>query len=113
LRDIRHALEYRYLKLSYEWWSGFGAVRSELLSRLEPGTTRPEALDELDDNLALYQGRPEFDTKALHMFQMVRAAPIYLSLAIHWEEGRRSRERDADTPVPSIEAPIFSDELKF
>jgi len=109
-RDIRHALEHRHLKLSHEWWSGFRAVRSELRSRLGPGTTRLEALDELDDNLALYQGRSEFDAKALRMFQTVRAALLYLCLAVHWEEGRRSRERGADTPVPSMEAPILSDD---
>jgi hypothetical protein len=113
LRDVRNALEHRYLKLSNELWSEFKTARSELLDRIAPGTTRPEALDALDDNLALFQGRSEFDTKALRMFQMVRAALIYLCLAVHWEEERRSRERGVDRPVPSMEAPILDDDFKF
>jgi hypothetical protein len=113
LRKLRNALEHRYLKLSHELWSGFMSARSELFELLAPGTTRPEAFDALDDNLALYQGRSEFDANALRMFQMVRAALIYLCLAVHWEEGRRSRERGADGPVPSMEAPIFEDDFKL
>lgn len=93
--------------------SGFEVAFSEVLDRIAPGTTRSEALDALDDNLALYQGRWEFDTNALRMFQMVRAALIYLCLAIHWEEERRSHERGVDRPVPSMEAQIFDDEFKF
>jgi hypothetical protein len=113
LRELRNTLEHRYLKLSHERWSGFEAAHSELLKHIDPEYTRPEILNALDDNLALYQGRLEFDTKALHMFQMVRAALIYLCLAVHWEEGRRARERGADTPVPSMEAHIFDDDFKF
>jgi tetratricopeptide (TPR) repeat protein len=113
LRELRHAIEHRYLKLSHELWSGFRAARSALLDRIAPDTNRSEALDPLDDNLALFQGRSEFDASALSLFQMVRAALVYLCLAVHWEEERRSRERGADRPVPSMEAPIFDDELKF
>ena len=88
LRKLRNHLEHRYLKLSHERWSGFAAAHSELLKYIDPEYTRPEALNALDDNLALFQGRSEFDTKALHMFQMVQSALIYLCLADHSEEGR-------------------------
>lgn len=113
LRELRNALEHRYLKLSHELWSGFMTVRSELLERIAPGTTRPEAFDALDDNLALYRGRWEFDGDALRMFQTVRAALIYLCLAVHWEEDRSSRERDPDQPIPQMEAPILDDDRKL
>ena len=84
-----------------------------MLKHIDPGYAHPEALSPLDDNLALYQGRSEFDTKALRMFQMARAALIYLCLAVHWEERRRAHERSADMTVPFIEAHIFDDEFKF
>lgn len=114
LRDVRHALEHRYLKLSHELWSGFKSARSKLLSLLSSSeTTRPEALEALDDNLALLENRLEFDVKALHMLKTVRAALVYLCLAVHWEEDRRSRERGSDRPFPMVEAPILDDDRKF
>jgi len=112
LRDLRHALEHRYLKLSHDWWSGFKTARSELFELLSPETSRPEALDALDDNLALLENRLDFDAKALHMFKTVRAAMIYLCLAVHWEEQRRAQNRDQDRPVPWMEAFFIEDEWK-
>ena len=115
LRELRHALEHRYLKLSHELWSGFKTARSELLELLSSPeeTSRPEALDPLDDNLARLENRLDFDRKALRMFKTVRAAITYLCLAVHWEEQRRAQDRDQNQHVPWMEASFVEDEWKL
>jgi hypothetical protein len=104
LRDLRHALEHRYLKLSMEL--GWGT-----LGRRE--VTHSEVFDALDDNLAVLRNRLDFERKALRMLKMVRAAMVYLCLAIQWEEDRRMRARDPNRQVPWMEAPILDDDFKL
>lgn len=104
MRDLRNALEHRYLKLSTELgWT----------PRNRPEETSSEVLDALDDNLALLRNRLDFEKKALRMLKTVRAAMIYLCLAVHWEERRRAQGRDPNQFVPWMEAFILEDEWKF
>lgn len=104
LRDLRNALEHRYLKLSMELgWAP--RARSE--------GTRSEVLDALDDNLALLRNRLDFEEKALRTLKTVRAAMIYLCLAVYWEERRRAQDRGPNQPIPWVEASILEDERKF
>jgi hypothetical protein len=104
LRDLRHALEHRYLKLSMELgWKPLDW----------PKVARSEVLDALNDNLALLRNRLDFERKALRMLKMVRAAMVYLCLAIQWEEDRRARARDANQPVPQMEALVLDDDFKL
>lgn len=100
LRAYRNALEHRYLKLSEELWRG---------SRDRADEDRHEALKQLDDDLALLRNRADFEHKALRMLRTVRAALVYLCLAVHEEENRRGAERGPDEYVPPIEAHVLED----
>lgn len=103
LKDFRDELEHRYLKLSQEQWSG---ARDRAKER------RRELWEDLDDNLALLRNRSDFEKKALRMLQIVRAALIYLCMAVHAEEDRRERNRGPDHQVLSVEAHFLKDEWK-
>lgn len=103
LKAFRDALEHRYLKLSQELWSG---------ARDRAGEQRHEVSGDLDDNLALLRNRSDFEKKALRMLQTVRAALIYLCLAVYAEEDRREQDREPDHRVLSMEAHFLEDEWK-
>src|SRR5260370_16682526 len=55
------------------------------------------------DVLAASLYRRDFESKALRLLKMARAALIYLSLAIHSEEAKRERER----PQKGLIVPAF------
>ena len=103
-RNIRNGLEHRYLKLHEDFWSGpdddYGGVSAEATSSLK-------------DSLALSRRRSDFEAKALRLLKTVRAALIYLCLAVQWEETRRSEKRDADQEAPGIGPFLLEDDLKI
>jgi len=79
LHVIRNCLEHSYLK-----------VHEMLVPRLG----RDEFADAWVDRLAYSVRREDFVEKTLHVFRMVRAAMIYLSLGMHREEQRRATNSD-------------------
>ncbi|MBW1999918.1 MAG: hypothetical protein JRJ29_18400 [Deltaproteobacteria bacterium] len=56
--------------------------------------------------------RRDFQEKALRLIKMVRAALVYLSLSIHWEEQKRKKERGPEAIVPGMPLGIWEDEWK-
>lgn len=97
LAEIRHHLEHKYLKVH---------------DILRPRSSSNEASLVLTDTLAFSIYRREFEVKTLKLLKMTRAALIYLSLAIHWEEQRRAKERDSKTVVPEMPLDIWEDKWK-
>jgi hypothetical protein len=104
LSDTRHALEHRYFKLHEFWWPGphddYGGVASQAIAALK-------------DSLAVSRYRWDFEAKALRVLKLVRASLIYLCLAVHWEEERRSKERGPEQEFPMMDVHTFADERKF
>ena len=99
LHEIRNHLEHKYLKLHDDMWMG-------------PSERDPEMFQALADTLAHSMYRRDFQEKALRLIKMVRAALVYLSLATHWEEQRRKKERDPEAIVPGMPLGIWEDEWK-
>jgi LA2681-like HEPN len=66
LSDIRNHIEHKYLRVTIE----------------EDPTSPP-------DDLALMVPRKQFELKAIHLLRLARAALIYLSVAVRFEELRR------------------------
>lgn len=99
LHNIRNHLEHKYLKLHDELWSG-STSESDRVSKA------------LTDDLAFSVYRHQFETKTLRLIKMVRAALIYLSLAIHTEEQRRSKGRDPNDIIPEMRLDVWEDEWK-
>ena len=87
------------MKLHEDFWSG-------------PPSHDDEISRALADTLAFSMYRREFEEKGLRLIKMVRAALIYLSLAIHWEERKRKDERDPDAIVPPMFLGTWEDEWK-
>jgi hypothetical protein len=77
------------------------------------GGVSPQAIAALKDSLAMSRYHWDFEVKALRMLKLVRALLIYLCLAVHWEEERRSKERPAEHEAPMMEAHTFADERKI
>jgi LA2681-like HEPN len=93
LVELRNHLEHKYLKVHDDVW---------LLQKAEWSKNNPG----LADSLAYSIGRKELEAKTLKLLQLVRAALIYLSLAIHREELERSAARQSAVfklPVSLIE----------
>jgi hypothetical protein len=84
---IRNCLEHSYLKV-HEWSI--------------PATAQ---LDSWRDRLAYSVTRDELASKTLRVLKLTRAALIYLALAMHSEEQKRSAEKKTDKLV----APMFLD----
>jgi LA2681-like HEPN len=103
LRDIRHALEHRYLKLHEFWWPGPDD---------DYGGVSPQAIAALKDSLAVFLYHQAFETKTLRLLKLVRASLVYLCLAVRWEEVRRSKDNDPDHEIPMMDAHTFEDERK-
>ena len=98
--EIRNHLEHKYLKLHDDLWRG------------SPKNNNNASLA-LVDTLASSLYRREFEAKTLRLLKLVRAALIYLSLAINYEEYRRARERGPDTIiVPGIQMDVWKNEWK-
>ena len=77
LHEIRNNIEHRYFKLHNK-----RLFESYFLCSVG-----------LSDPLAYSMYRPEFEEKALKLLKLVRAAIIYLSLAIHLEELSKKKSR--------------------
>jgi hypothetical protein len=76
-------LEHRYLKLHEVFWPGPSD---------DYGGVTPQAVAALKDSLAVSRYRRDFEAKALRLLKLVRASLIYLCLAVHREEEKRSNE---------------------
>lgn len=99
LSEIRNHLEHKYLKLHENDWPG-------------PPSNNAEVSLALSDTLAFSISRGEFEAKTLKLLKMVRAALIYLSLAIHCEERQRAKRRDKNSIVPGMPLDIWEDGWK-
>lgn len=103
-RNIRNGLEHRYLKLHEVFWPGpdddYGGVSAEAAASLK-------------DGLALSRYRSDFEAKAIRLLKTVRAALIYLCLAVQWEETHRSEEKREDQETSKIGPFILEDDLKI
>jgi hypothetical protein len=99
LNEIRNHLEHKYLKLHDDMWFG-------------PSEKDHEVFKSMADTLAFSMYRRDFERKALRLLKMSRAALIYLSLAIHWEEQRRKKERGPDAIVPGMPMDVWEDKWK-
>lgn len=86
IREIRNHLEHKYLKI------------------LDMGTNtgRIENQDELTDDLSFNVPRSVFNSKAVRLFQIVRAALIHLSLAIRMDQLIKERNRDKSSIIPPM-----------
>lgn len=100
LREIRNQLEHKYLKLHDEFWSG-------------PPDAGDKTSVALADTLAFSVRRKEFEAKTLRLLKMVRAALIYLSLAIHREEQLRAKDSHPDKLVMPMPLFTFEDRWKM
>lgn len=94
LSEIRNHLEHKYLKLHNDFWVGQSASQT------------------LADTLAFSMYSREFVAKTLKLLKMIRAALIYLSLAIHNEERLREKDRGTDAFVPEMPLDVWEDEWK-
>jgi hypothetical protein len=86
LDSVRNHAEHKYLKLhEYEW---------------SKPSSDDDVLQNRYDALAFSLRRRDFEAKALRLIKMVRAALVYLSLAIHREEQRRAQARPQGLILP-------------
>ncbi|HHT9132747.1 MAG TPA: LA2681 family HEPN domain-containing protein [Candidatus Tripitaka californicus] len=100
LSETRNHLEHKYLKLHENDWSG-------------PPSNNEEVFLALRDTLAFSIYRGEFQAKTLRLLKMIRAALIYLSLAIHCEEQQRAKRREIkNNIVPGMPLDILEDGWK-
>lgn len=100
LATVRNHLEHKYLKLHE-----FGPPRLD--------EDEEEGFAPLADTLAYSLDRTEFEAKTLKLMKIVRAALIYLSLAVYTEEKMRARERGDAHVLPSIPVDVWDDEFKI
>lgn len=98
LAKIRNHLEHKYLKLHDDLWPG--------------AAEGPAGAPMWFDAMALHLYRREFEGKALRLLKIVRAALVYLSLGVHWEERAREEKRPADALVPKIRMDVWEDNWK-
>lgn len=97
LHEIRKHLEHKYLKVH------------------EMGPFRRAAdspPDLFEDTLCYPVGRRDFEAKALRLMKLARAALIYLSLGMYWEETRRRRDRPDDILTAGMTLDVIDDEWK-
>lgn len=97
LHEIRKHLEHKYLKVHE-----MGPFR-----RAVDG-----APDPFEDTLCYSVGRRDFEAKALRLMKLARAALIYLSLGMYWEETRRRRERPKAVLSAGMTLDVIDDEWK-
>lgn len=71
LKNVREHLEHKYLQVHESWADDSYAAQP--------------------DQFGLHLGRDAFSNRTLHLLRLVRAALIYLSLAVHAEERQRHK----------------------
>lgn len=94
LKVIRDHIEHKYLKV----------VQYKL---------PPFLADPFRDPLAFNISRDELHAKTIRVLRMARAALLYLSVAVYWEEVRRNAERSKDERVGEIYLRTIDDRTKF
>ena len=97
LDDIRNHLEHKYFKVH------------EALAPVPPDPGLPAA--PWTDRLAFSLQRRDFEGKTLRLLKLSRAALIYLSLGMHWEERRRTTQR-GETSVAPMGLDAWEDDWK-
>ena len=95
---IRNELEHKYLKLH------------DMMVRATEGRTSEPAHDR--DRLAFSMNRREFERETLVLLRRARAALLYLSFAIRFEEERRDREAAGDRIAMPVISGVWEDEWK-
>ncbi|MEA1940664.1 MAG: LA2681 family HEPN domain-containing protein [Pseudomonadota bacterium] len=90
---IRNHLEHKYLQV-HEGWA-------------EAGAHMP-----ITSSIGHSISSTDLASKALRLLKMARAAMIYLPLAVHAEERRRSRDSDADGFVCHMDISTWNDDWK-
>ena len=88
---IRNHLEHKYFKLHENYWHGPNS--DDIASRY------------MEDTLAYSMYRREFTKKTLRIIKMARAALIYLSTAIHFQE--LNRVEDGDDKKIFLDSPLY------
>jgi hypothetical protein len=96
LNEIRNSAVHRFLK-----------VHEFAISQTEP--SRPSLLNE---GLAYSVGRRELEAKTMRLFKLVRAAFLYMSLAMHREERSRIKRRDPGRTMP-MDLSLWEDDWKL
>ena len=96
---IRNHLEHKFLKLE--------------LSNDENPTFSYNFLGEVDKNLSYSIEIHDFERKTLKLLKTVRAALIYLVLAMQYEEFERGKKRNENVKIAQISLQKFPDELKI
>ena len=99
LATLRNHLEHKYLGV-HEY-------------HLPPDLRGNKLLSPLPDSFSHSVGRRDFEAKTLRLLKTLRAALIYLSLAIYTEERFRSQERDASLKIPVLPAHPLRDDSKL
>jgi hypothetical protein len=100
LAAIRQHLEHKYVKLHTSDWNGMRATQ---------GPLDAERIDTLAHSLY----RDEFDSRALRLMRVARAALIYLSAAVYVEESvRRTAKGGAEYTLP-VRLETYEDDWKF
>ncbi len=93
LKTIRDHIEHKYLKVI----------------EFEPP---PFLTDPFSDTLAFKISRHELHAKTIRVLKMARAALIYLSVGIYWEEARRNTERPKNQPIGEFHLRTIDDRTK-
>lgn len=98
LAEIRNHVEHKYLKVHDEMWMGAQSQVGQT-----PGLT---------DTLAYSISREELAETCMLMLKLARAALMYLSLGVHTEERRRSRQRPAGQRIAASPIMTWPDKWK-
>jgi len=98
MAKIRNHLEHKYLKMHDTLWRG-------------PSSDNNFGFN-LKDSLAFSMYREDFELKTLKLIKLARAALIYLSLAVHVEEHKRTQEKEAGKVLP-IQLEKYDDDWKI
>ena len=99
LAEIRHQIEHRYLKV-HEIFVG------------KPGFQQKVPGDVFVDTLAYSIGRGDFEDKAHRLLKLSRAAIIHLTLAMNFEERRRTRASRSTKPLFGQTLPVIEQSRK-
>jgi hypothetical protein len=86
LKDVRDHLEHKYMQL-HESWIG-DAFSTE------------DAAQSQAVQFGIHLSRKDFEVRTLRVLKLVRAALIYLSLAVHREEWQRRRGQEKGLVIP-------------